>query len=159
MAGDLSTVVRRRVTGPGCDRDRRRRFAESCRGQADAGQGRLEVSFDVVGQRLQRRDVENADMTNGPSGGRRARFTRQAIQAPEERGQGFAAPRWGMDQGVMPGRDRLPTFGLSLGRSFKAGGEPLADGRREPIESDWTIENGHGSWSIGRTEGFEQAFD
>ncbi len=60
-AGEVPAVLRGRVAGPAGDGDVRRRFAESGGGQADAGQRRPEVPLDVVGQGLERRDVEDPD--------------------------------------------------------------------------------------------------
>ena len=62
VAGDLATVLAGRVAGAARDGDPRRLVAELLRGQADAGQRRAQVAFHVVGQRLERGDVEDPDV-------------------------------------------------------------------------------------------------
>ena len=54
---------------------------------ADAGQRRLQVALDVVVERLERRDVEQADAALAP---RSLLAPIQPIDAPQEGGQGFA---------------------------------------------------------------------
>ena len=61
VADEVAPLVRGRVAGPAGDRDPRRLLAQPLRRERDAGERRAEVALDVVGQRLQRRDVEGAD--------------------------------------------------------------------------------------------------
>ena len=61
VAGDLAPVLGRRVAGPAGDRDVGHGLAEALGGERDAGQRGPQVALDVVGQRLERRDVQDAD--------------------------------------------------------------------------------------------------
>ena len=67
VAGDLAAILGRGVAGPAGDRDVRRLGAEPRGRERDAGQRRAEVALDVVGQRLERRDVQDADRCPGLS--------------------------------------------------------------------------------------------
>ena len=91
VAGDLPAVVGRRVAGPAGDRDVRHGFTETLCGQGDPGERRPEVPLDVVGQGLERRDVEHADETGRLARRHRARMGRQTIERPKERREGFPA--------------------------------------------------------------------
>ena len=133
-AGDLAPVLGRRVAGPAGDRDVGHGLAEALRGQGDAGQRGAQVALDVVGQRLERRDVQDADGAGRLAGGRRARVRGEPVEGPEERGQGLAAPRRGVDERVLAAGDRLPAAGLGVGGRLEAGPEPVTDGWREGRE-------------------------
>ena len=134
VAGDLAPVLGRGVAGPAGDRDARHRLAESLGGQRDPGQRGAQVALDVVGQRLERRDVEDADGAGGFAGRRRARVGGEPVEGPQERGQGLAAPRRGVDQRVLAARDGRPAPRLGVGRRLEAGPEPVTDGWREGRE-------------------------
>ena len=91
---------------------------------ANAGQGRLQVLVDVVGQRLERRHVKDTG------------FVRQAAVKPapdqgiddgEKGGQGLARSRGGADQGMGAGADRLPRSLLHGGGGSKLATEPACD--------------------------------
>ena len=60
---DLPAVLRGRIAGPAGDRDPRHGFAKPLGRQGDPGQRRPQVTLDVVGQRLERRDVQDAHQT------------------------------------------------------------------------------------------------
>ena len=62
-AGDLAAVLAGGVTGAAGDGDVRRLVASLLGGQADAGQWGAQVALDVVGQGLERGDVEDPDVT------------------------------------------------------------------------------------------------
>ena len=109
-------------------------FAEAFGGEGDAGQRGAQVALDVVGQRLERRDVEDADRAGSLAGGRRARVRGEAIEGPEEGGQGLATPRRGVDQRVLATGDGLPAAGLGVGGRLEARLEPVTDGWREGRE-------------------------
>ena len=84
----------------------------------DPGQRRAQVALDVVGQGLERADVEHADRPL-----RRCRLGHEPIEAPQEGGEGLAAAGRGMDQGVRAAADRAPAELLGAGRL----GERLAN--------------------------------
>ena len=60
-AGELAAVLGGGVAGAAGDRDGRDRLAQPLRLLGDPGQRRPQVPLDVVGQRLERRDVQDAD--------------------------------------------------------------------------------------------------
>ena len=131
-AGDLATILGRRVAGPGGDRDVRHGQAEPLRGQRDPGQGRPQVPLDVVGQGLERADVQDPDRARRRPGRHRPRRSGgQTIEAPEERGEGLAAPGRGVDERVPAGRDRGPATRLRVRRRLERALEPGPDRRPE----------------------------
>ncbi len=103
VAGDVAPVLGRRVAGPAGDRDAGNGLTEALRGQGDPGQRCSQVALDVVGQRLERRDVEDPDEPGCLAGGCRAGMGRQPVERPEEGGEGLAAAGRGVDQGVVAG--------------------------------------------------------
>ena len=62
VAGDLAAVLGGRVAGAAGDGDPGRLVAEPLGRQADAGERGTEVALDVVGQCLERGDVEDPDV-------------------------------------------------------------------------------------------------
>ncbi|MNF39886.1 hypothetical protein D3C84_208810 [compost metagenome] len=84
---------------------------------ADAGQRLLEVEADVVGQRLERRDVDHAAAIGQLAADGQA-FAHQRIDGGEEGGQGLARAGGRRDQGRTAGADRRP--GLDLRRRRRA---------------------------------------
>ena len=103
VAAHRRAIPLRRVAGPHAD-------AEV---GADPAQRRAQVAVDVVGERLQRRDVDEA----GARARSRPRGAAQAVQSPEERRQRLARPGRRRDEHVLAGRDRRPGLRLDLGRS------------------------------------------
>jgi hypothetical protein len=95
----------------------------------DARQRRLEVQADVVGQRLERRDVHHCGLV-GQAAGCQA-LAHQPVERGKESGQGLARSGRSRDQRVAPGTDGRPGGFLRLGGSGKAAAEPAADGRVE----------------------------
>ncbi len=92
----------------------------------DAGQRRFQVALDVVGQRLQRRDVEHL----GGVGERPLHaLADQRVDRREEGGQGLAGAGGGGNQGVPAGLDGRPGLSLRRGGRGEAAGEPGCDGR------------------------------
>ena len=103
-----------------------------CGGIADPGQRRAQVALDVVGQRLERRDVEDADRARRARGSASGcRVGGEPIERPQEGGECLAAAGRGVDQRVLAGGDRRPAARLGLGRGLEARLEPVADGARE----------------------------
>ena len=97
---------------------------------ADALQRRAQVALDVVGERLERRDVDEPRAASVVGDG----LGHQPVEAPEERGQGLARPRRGREQGVVSRRDRGPGLALRLGRLRERAREPIPYLRGERCE-------------------------
>ena len=116
LAQHRLAIALRRVAGPQTDRNL----------GADPRQRGPQVALDVVGERLQRRDVEHLD-----AGPELLRAAREAVDAPQERGQGLAGPGRGADQRVGAGRDFRPAHCLSGGRALERALEPVPDRLRE----------------------------
>jgi hypothetical protein len=127
---ELRSLGRGRVAGPGRNLRRRHRNARGVRRIGDARQGRAQVAFDVCGERLQGRDVEDP----APLLRRRGRLEHQSIEAPEEGGECLAAAGRRQDQRGIAARDRRPPQLLRFRRLPECAGEPRADGRLEQIE-------------------------
>ena len=99
----------------------------------DAAQGLLEVDADVVGQRLQRRDVDHARLV-------RQRALRgqahQLVDGGEEGRQGLARAGGGGDERVASGLDGRPGPRLCRRGRGEAGAEPGGDRGMEAVEHD-----------------------
>ena len=145
VAGDLAAVLGRGVAGAAGDGDAWCRVAEPLRREADSGQRGAQVAFDVVGQRLERGDVEDPDVTGLAALRRRARIPREAVDGVEERGQGLATPRGRVDERVLAARDGGPTLGLGLGRRLETRLEPGPHGRRKRRKRIGDERGGHGT--------------
>ncbi len=90
---------------------------------ADPAQRRAQVAVDVIGERLQRRDVDQPRVRRG--------LTRQPVEPPQEGGQRLAAARGRGDEHVLAGGDRGPRLLLRGRRGFERTLEPVTDGRSE----------------------------
>ena len=131
---DVGRLARRsgRARWPACRRCGRDRWARGTaspaarRGLRDAGERRAQVALDVDGQRLERRDVEDAAAALR----RRLRLEHQPVEAPQERGQRLAAAGRRQEQRRFPARDGGPALGL--GRRRAAG-----EGGLEPVPHSW----------------------
>ena len=137
-----------RVAGARGDRDARHVGAEARGGERDAGERRPEVALHVVGERLERADVQRPDRAGLASGRGRARLGGDAVKAPQERGEGLAAPRRRVDQRVLAAGDRRPAAGLGVGGGLERRLEPGPDGGPERSERIGAA-RGHGTASIG----------
>ena len=137
MSGGVRAMSRRsrgrRVAGAQGDGDVGRRLTQALRGEFDAHQRRLEVALDVVGERLERRDVQHATAPLGVGGGW---LRRQPIDAPQERRQRLARPRRGLDERVLAAGDGLPTLRLGGRGRAECVVEPLARRRRKSGQHD-----------------------
>ena len=108
----------------------RRRVARAHRDAqlgAEAGERAAQVALDVVVERLQRGDVEQAE----PLAGRRG----QPVDPVQERGQRLARAGRRLDQRVLAGGDRRPALLLRRRRRGERAGEPVARLRGEEVES------------------------
>ena len=92
---------------------------------ADPAQRHAQVAVDVVGERLQRRDVDEPDVLAAPA----SRSSRQPVDRPQERGQRLARPGGRRDQDVLARGDRRPRLGLRRRRLGERACEPLARAR------------------------------
>jgi hypothetical protein len=90
----------------------------------------LEVLLNVVGERLQRRDVDHQGPIIEPP---RARHANELVDRPEKRRERLAGAGRRRDQGVAFGGDRAPTRLLRRCRRGEARREPLGD---DGIETD-----------------------
>jgi hypothetical protein len=90
-----------------------------------ADERRPQVAFDVVGEGLERADVEDAATVLG----RRRR--QQPVEGPEEGGEGFPRTRGRQDERVLPALDGGPPPRLGRRRALEGGVEPRSGRRRE----------------------------
>ena len=99
---------------------------------ADAAQRRPQVALDVVAERLERRDVHEAE--RALLGVRRRRVGDEAVERPQEGGKGLAGTGGRRDERVGAGGDGRPRLHLR-GRGLRERPrEPLAHLRRERRE-------------------------
>jgi hypothetical protein len=94
---------------------------------ADAAQGGAEIALDVVGERLERGDVDESRAPALVGGG-------EAVEPVEEGGQRLARPRRRGDQRVLAGGDRGPRLRLRGRRRGERAPEPFAHARGEVCE-------------------------
>ncbi len=109
-----------RVAGPDADADLGRKKAGPGGGVAQAGQRSVEVALDVVVERFQGRDVQDA--FGGRAGQARGH---DPVQRPQERRQRLARPGRREQQGVRAGGDRRPAGALGIGGFRERAGKPL----------------------------------
>ena len=100
----------------------------------DAAQGHAKVAVDVVGERLQRRDVDQPDAPRACADVVSGWLAGQPVDRPQERSQRLPRPRRGRDQDVLARGDRRPRLGLRRRRLGERAGEPLARAWRELLE-------------------------
>ncbi len=93
-------------------------------GLADAGERDFEIALNVVGQRLQRRDVDDLRLVREAAV---HALANQGVDRREKGGERLSGPGRCGDQGMPAGLDRWPRLGLRSGRRRKAAVEPLGD--------------------------------
>ncbi len=98
----------------------------------NAGQRFFQVDADVVGQRLQRRDVDHRAAIRQPAV--LQPLVDQFVDGREKGGEGLARARGGSHQCARPGPDGRPGEGLGRRRSGEAGAEPGGDGGVENLQ-------------------------
>ena len=102
------------------------RHAEGLEFRAYAGQWRREVALDIIGKRLERRDVDHRRLV----GQRRVEaLSSQLINGGQECGERLPRSRWGCNQDVLARLDERPRERLWFGSVPEFLGEPLLDGR------------------------------
>ena len=158
VADEVAALVGGRVAGPGCDVDAGWLVAEAGGLEGDARQRGAEVALDVVGQRLERAHVQDPDGAGLFLGRGRPRVLDEPVEAPQERGEGLAATRWGVDQRVVAAGDRRPALGLGRRGGFERRLEPGPDGGAKRGERIG-LGRDHGTASIGLRAHFDQMFD
>src|SRR4029077_5713072 len=97
--------------------------------RVDTGERRLEVAVDVVGERLEGRDIHHVNLVG--EAGRLYPGPHQLVDHREKGGERLARAGRGRDQDVPPGRDGRPRRGLRRGCGIEGAGEPAGDGRME----------------------------
>ena len=133
---DVAPVGLRRVARAGGDAKGPHLLAPALRLDGDPRERSPQVALDVVGERLQRRDVEHAAtprLVRGQLG------RHESVDRPQERGQCLAGSGRGEDQGVLAERDSRPSLVLRCRRRVERGLEPgTRKGRkgREAVQVD-----------------------
>ena len=121
-------VLRRRVPRAGEGADGGEGLAGGPEALAQLLQRPQEVALDVVVERLQGGDVEDA------GGALRPVAADQPVEGPQEGGQGLAGAGGRGDQQVLAGGDARPGGGLHVGGGADALGEPPAHEGMEQLE-------------------------
>ncbi len=116
-----AAFVGRGIAGAGTDADVGQRQAGALGLDGDAGERRLQVALDVVGQRLERADVQHA--AAALLVGRR-RLGGEPVERPQERRQGLAGTRGRGQQHVLALRDGVPPLLLGGRRRDECAREP-----------------------------------
>ena len=99
--------------------------AALAQGLADAGERGLQVALDVVGQRLQRRNVDHLRRIGEAAF---QALAEQSVDGGQKCSQRLARSGRRGDQRMAAGLDRRPGLHLCRGRRRKAFGEPCGDG-------------------------------
>ncbi len=89
---------------------------------ADAAQRGAQVALDVVAERLERRDVDQAQHALGGRG--RRGLDHEAVERPQKGGEGLARAGGRRDERVPPAGDRRPGQHLGRGRLVESSAEP-----------------------------------
>ena len=130
------------------------------RGEGDAGQRRAQVALDVVGQRLERRDVQDADRAGRLAGRRRARVGREPVEASRGRRPGSCHSPSGRGS-ACAGRSAMasqPRACASVGASKLARNQSRTAGEKGASGSAIDGDCGHGRTSVPRGGYFDQMF-
>ena len=100
---------------------------------ADPADGGAQVAVDVIGERLQRGDVDEADPPVLDVRGRR--LGRELVDPVEERGERLARAGRRRDEHVLAGGDRRPRLLLGGGRAGERTGEPVTGAGTEDLQA------------------------
>jgi hypothetical protein len=122
---------RRRVAGAERGADRHRREPARLELGRDAGEWRSQVLLDVVGQRLQRRNVEDAGLVAELTG---EADLHQLVDRAEEGGERLARAGGRGDERVPAGLDGGPALLLRRRRLAERALEPARHGRVKELE-------------------------
>src|ERR1019366_661488 len=138
MAGEAGALGGGGVAGAYGDGGLVERDAHGEGGLGDADEGGAEIAFDIDGEGLDGRNVEDA----AALGARRDGREHEAIDAPQEGGEGLAGAGGGEDEGGFTAGDGGPAELLGSRGGGEDGVEPRAHGRVEEVEGG---PRGHGS--------------
>jgi len=130
----LPPVMRAGVTGADVDARNEKRLAECRRHALHPAERHAQVALDVVDQRFQGRDVDDADSRLVIISERRP-GRREAVERVQERRERLPTSGGRDQQRVLASRDALPTPPLHLGGRGEGAGEPVAGGGTEVIQS------------------------
>ncbi len=157
VCDEVPALAGRGVPGPRGDRDVRGLLAQPLGRQRDPCEGRPQVPLHVVRESLERADVQHPDGAPVLPGWSGPRVTDEAVQAPQERGEGLAAAGRRVDQRAAAGADRRPSLCLGLGGRLERRLEPGPHGGPEGRERIGDG-HGHGRASIGPRRHVVQMF-
>ncbi len=124
-AAHLVAFGGRRVAGAHPGADLHLDMAQLAQFLGDSGQRRFEIAVNVVGQRLERRDIDHLHRVGQ---GASHALAHQIVDGGEEGGQGLARAGRGGDQRVPPGLDPRPGIGLGRRGRAESSGEPARHG-------------------------------
>jgi hypothetical protein len=124
----IRTFAGRGVAGTHAYADLRQGCAGLVCQSIDLGQGFDEIALDVVGQRLERRDVHDAGALRQSAVQRGAD---EGVETREEGGQSLAGSSGRGYEGMPALRDGFPTLDLGIGRRIEATCKPGPDQRVE----------------------------
>ncbi|GEM_PF-5599104 len=99
----------------------------------DAGEWVLQVDLDVVGQRLEGRDIDHESLFRQMTAHFQA-LMNQVVDHRQKRSKGFTGAGGRGDQGGLASLDQRPRVGLGSGDCRKCLVEPGADGRMKVVE-------------------------
>ena len=124
-AAHARPLPRRRVAGAHPGPDLHIRQAAGGQLLADARQRPGEIALDVVGESLQRRDIDDLRLIRQAI---RQPLAQQPVDGGEKGRQRLARARGGRDQRMAPGLERRPSLALRAGRGPEAALEPGGKG-------------------------------
>jgi hypothetical protein len=137
LAQQALTLGRGGVAGANGGFEARQRSAHLPGGLGDSFERGLEIAMDVVVERLQRRDVEDAHSA------RQRPLTPQVIEAGEEGRQRLARAGRRQDQRMPSGGDGRPSLALRRSRFAQGRAEPVAHGGEEEAQRIGVAHDGH----------------
>ena len=119
--------------------------AERCELRADSRERCCEILLDVVGQGLQRRDIDDERLIRQRS---LDALSHQTIYGREERGERLPRAGGRGDQHISPRLDQRPGARLGLGGCTKMLAEPGIDRRMEELASlhGWRVRGGRSTF-------------
>ena len=101
--------------------------------RADAGQRNFQIAMDVVGERFERRDIDDLDLLGQAAV---EALADEVVDGDEERRKGLAGAGRRGDQRMPAGADRGPGIGLGRRRRAELIGEPPGDRGVEQLGAD-----------------------
>ena len=151
MAGEAGAFGGRGIAGADGDGGFVERDAGGAGGLGDAGEGGAQVALDIDGERLDGRDVEDAAALVA----RRHGGEHEAVDAPQECGEGFAGTGGGEDEGGLAAGDGGPAEPLRPRGGGEDSVEPRAHRRVKEMEGRLSGHGGVGFSRCFRTAGLQ----